>query len=127
MEDVLEVYKRPMDPAHPVVCMDCSHKQQVKEICEPIPAEPGKTERYDYEYERNGVSNLFIFFDPLAGWHHVDVTDQRTAVGWVYQIRDLVDIYYPHASCISLVRDNLNTHCGAYIYKAFEPDEVLRY
>jgi len=89
-------------------------------------AKPGKTERYDYEYERNGVSNLFIFFDPLAGWRHVDVTNQRTAIDWAYQIRDLVDIYYPQASCISAVQDNLNTHCGASLYKAFEPDEARR-
>lgn len=126
MEEVLEVYKRPMDPAHPVVCMDESSKQQVKEICESIPAEPGKTERYDYEYERNGVSNLFLFFDPLAGWRHVDVTDQRTAIDWAYQIRDLVDVHYPDAERISLVMDNLNTHCGASLYKAFEPEEARR-
>ena len=126
MEEVLEVYKRHKDPAHPVVCMDESSKQQVKEICEPIPAEPSKTERYDYEYERNGVSNLFIFFDPLTGWRHVDVTNRRTAIDWAYQIRDLVDIYYPEAERISLVMDNLNTHCGASLYKAFEPNEARR-
>lgn len=122
---MLEVYKRPYDESHPVVCMDESSKQQVKEICDPIPAKPGKTERYDYSSERNGVSNLFIFFDPLAGWRHVDVTNQRTAIDWALQIRDLVDIYYPEAKCISLVMDNLNTHCGAYRNKAFEPEEAL--
>ena len=126
MENVLEVYKKPMDTAHPVICMDESSKQQVKEICQPIKAKPGKTERYDYEYERNGVSNLFIFFDPLSGWRQINVTDQRTAIDWAYQIRDLVDIYYSHASRISAVQDNLNTHCGASLYKAFEPEEARR-
>ena len=126
MEDVLEVYKRPYDPERPVVCMDESSKQQIKEVRQPIPAQPGESERYDTEYERNGVSNLFIFFDPLAGWRHVDVTDQRTAVDWAYQIRDLVDVYYPEASLITLVMDNLNTHCGASLYKAFEPSEARR-
>ncbi len=126
MEDVLEVYKRPHDPAHPVVCMDEASKQQVKEVRQPTSVEPGKPERYDSEYERNGVSNLFIFFDPLAGWRHVDVTDQRTSVDWAYQIRDLVDVYYPEAERITLIMDNLNTHCGASLYKAFEPQEARR-
>ncbi len=86
MEDVLEVYKRPHDPALTKVCMDEASKQQVKEIRQPISIEPGKPECYDSEYERNGVSNLFIFFAPLAGWRHVEVTDQRTSVDWAYQI-----------------------------------------
>ena len=126
MEDVLEVYKKPYDPAYPVVCMDESSKQQTKEVRPPIPIEPGKTERYDSEYERNGVSNLFIFFEPLTGWRNIEVTDQRTSIDWAYQIRDLVDIYYPNAERITLVMDNLNTHCGASLYKAFEPSEARR-
>lgn len=109
MEDVLELYKRPHDPVYPVVCMDEASKQQVKEVREPTLVEPGQPERYDSEYERNGVSNLFMFFEPLAGWRHVDVTDQRTSIDWAYQIRDLVDIYYPEAQRITLVMDNLNT------------------
>ena len=126
MEDTLEVYKQPYDPLRPVVCMDESSKQQVKEICNPIPAEPGQPERYDTQYERNGVSNLFIFFEPLAGWRHVEVTDKRTAVDWAYQVRDLVDIHYPQAEKVKLVMDNLNTHTGASLYKAFEPQEARR-
>lgn len=126
MEDVLSVYKKPYDPAHPVVCMDEASKQQIKEVRQPTSVEPGKPERYDSEYERNGVSNLFIFFDPLAGWRHVEVTDQRTSVDWAYQIRDLVDVHYPQAELITLVLDNLNTHCGASLYKAFEPAEARR-
>jgi transposase len=126
MEDVLDVYKRPLDQRYPVVCMDESSKQQIKEARESIPVTPGEPERYDFEYERNGVSNLFIFFDPLAGWRHIEVTDRRTAVDWAYQIRDLVDVYYPEAERITLVMDNLNTHCGASLYKAFEPPEARR-
>jgi len=126
MEDVLEIYKKPYDPEHPVVCMDESSKQQIKEIRQPIAVKPGEPERYDTEYERNGVSNLFIFFEPLVGWRHLEVTDQRTAVDWAYQIRDLVDVYYPTAPYISLIMDNLNTHCAASLYKAFEPPEARR-
>ncbi len=126
MEDILEVYKRPYDPARPLVCMDESSKQQTKEVRTPIPAEPGKSERYDTEYERNGVSNLFMFFEPLAGKRDVVITEQRTAVDWAYQIRDLVDKRYPEAECITLVMDNLNTHTGASLYKAFEPQEARR-
>ena len=126
MEDVLEVYKKPYDSKRPVVCMDESSKQLIKEVRQPLSAQPGEPERYDTEYERNGVSNLFIFFDPLAGWRHVDVTNQRTAIDWAYQIRDWVEVYYPDASLITWVMDNLNTHCGASLYKAFEPSEARR-
>ena len=126
MEDVLEVYQRPYDPKYPQVCMDESSKQQVGEVRAPIPAEPGQVERYDTEYERNGVSNLFLFFEPLGGWRHLEVTDQRTAVDWAYQIRDLVDVHYPEAERITLVMDNLNTHTPASLYKAFTPQEARR-
>ncbi len=126
MEDTLAVYKQPCDPAHPMVCMDESSKQQSKEVRNPIKAEPGKPERYDTEYERNGVSNLFMFFEPLAGWRNVAVTDKRTAVDWAHQIRELVDVHYPEAERITLVMDNLNTHTGASLYKAFKPEEARR-
>lgn len=126
MEDTLAVYKQPYDPAHPMVCMDESSKQQTKEVRKPIKVKPGKPERYDTEYERNGVSNLFIFFEPLAGWRHVAVTDKRTAVDWAHQISELVDVHYPEAQRITLVMDNLNTHVGASLYKAFKPEEARR-
>lgn len=126
MEDTLEVYKRPYDPARPVICMDESSKQQTKEVRIPIPAEPGKGERYDTEYERNGVSNLFMFFEPLAGKRDVVITEKRTAVEWARQVRDLVDKRWPEAERITLVMDNLNTHAGASLYKAFEPREARR-
>jgi hypothetical protein len=126
MEDVLEVYQRPYDVNNPLVCMDESSKQQIQEVRTPIPAAPGRVERYDSEYERNGVSNLFVFFEPLQGWRHLEVTDQRTAVDWAEQIRDLVDVHYPEAERITLVMDNLNTHTPASLYKAFRPEEARR-
>jgi hypothetical protein len=126
MEDILAVYKRSYDATHPLICMDESSKQQIKEVRQSIPAKPGSVEKYDTEYERNGVSHLFMFFDPLAGQRHVAVTDQRTAVDWAHQIKQLVDGLYPQAERITLVMDNLNTHTGASLYKAFPPGEARR-
>lgn len=126
MEDVLDVYHRPYDPACPVVCMDESSKQQIKEVRQPLPAAPGTPERYDTEYERNGVSNRFLFFEPLRGWRHIEVTDRRTAVDRAHQVRQLVDVHYPDAERITLVMDNLNTHTPASLYKAFPPAEAQR-
>ena len=126
MEDTLEVYKRPYDEAQPLICMDESSKQQIKDTRAPIPAKPGTVARYDTEYERNGVSNVFMFFEPLQGKRVVEVTDQRTAIDWAHQIRNLVDVHYPQAKRITLVMDNLNTHTGASLYKAFEPKEARR-
>ncbi len=126
MEDTLEVYKRPYDEAQPLICMDESSKQQIKDTRTPIPTKPGTAARYDTEYERNGVSNVFMFFEPLQGKRFVEVTDQRTAIDWAHQIRNLVDVHYPKAKRITLVMDNLNTHTGASLYKAFEPKEARR-
>jgi len=126
MEEVLEVYQKPYDPNLPVVCMDESSKQLLKEVRSPIPAEPGKPERFDTEYERNGTCNIFMFFEPLAGQRFVDITSSRTALDWAEEIRILVDERYPDAPKIRLVMDNLNTHCGASLYKAFEPHEARR-
>lgn len=126
MEDVLEVYQRPYDDTHPLISMDESSKQLVKEVRSPLPGQPGELEKYDFEYERNGVSNLFLFFEPLSGKRYVNVTEQRTAVDWAQQIQELVDIRYPDAERITLVMDNLNTHVGASLYKAFEPQEARR-
>jgi len=126
MEDVLEVYNRPTDPNQPLVCFDELSKQQVKEVCTPIPPAPGQPERYDYEYERNGTSNLFMFFAPLLGWRHVKVTDRRTAIDFAHCMRDLVDVHFPDAPRITLVVDNLNTHVLASLYKAFAPAEARR-
>ena len=126
MEDVLEVYQRPYDDTHPLIGMDESSKQLVKEVRAPLPGQPGEAEKYDFEYERNGVSNLFLFFEPLTGKRYVNFTEQRTAVDWANQIKELVDLRYPHAERITLVMDNLNTHVGASLYKAVEPQEARR-
>ena len=126
MEDVLEVYQRPYDDTHPLIGMDDSSKQLVKEVRAPLPSQPGEPEKSDFEYERNGVSNLFRFFEPLTGKRYVNVTEQRTAVDWAHQLKDLVDLRDPHAERITLVMDNLNTHVGASLYKAFEPQEARR-
>jgi hypothetical protein len=126
MEEVLEVYQRPYDDTHPLIGMDESCKQLVKEVRAPLPCQPGEVEKYDSEYERNGVSHLFMFFEPLAGKRYVNVTGRRTALEWAQQIQELVDSRYPHAERITLVMDNLNTHIGASLYKAFEPQEARR-
>jgi hypothetical protein len=126
MEDVLTVYQGVYDETHPLICMDESSKQHLKEVRPPILAKPGAIEKQDTEYERNGVSHLFMFFEPLAGKRQVAVTEQRTAVDWAQQIRHLVDVIHPQAKRITLVMDNLNTHTGASLYKAFPPDEARR-
>ena len=110
MEDVLEVYTRPYDPKRPQVCMDETSKQMLREVRAPLPGGPGQPTRIDYEYERGGVANLFLFCEPLAGQRWVDVTDRRTKADWAHQIQELVDLRYPDAEQIILVLDNLNTH-----------------
>ncbi|NEQ44772.1 MAG: IS630 family transposase [Leptolyngbya sp. SIOISBB] len=126
MEDVLEVYKQPYDPLYPQVCFDECSKQLVSEVQVPLPAEPGQPARYDYEYERQGVCNLFLFSEPLTGWRHVTVTAHRTAIDYAHQMRFRVDQWYPHALKIRLVHDQLNTHRPASLYKAFAPVEAKR-
>ena len=126
MEDVLDVYTRPYDPNHPFVCFDETSKQLIAEKIEPLQAEPGKKQRYDYQYERNGVCNLFMFFEPLGAWRHVEVTQRRTAVDYAHQMKYLVDERYPNATKITVVHDQLNTHAKASLYKAFEPTEAKR-
>jgi hypothetical protein len=126
MEDVLDVYTRPHDPARPLVCLDETSKQIVAETRAPEPMQPGQPARHDYEYKRNGTANLFMLFAPLEGWRHVEVTERRTAVDYANILRDLSDIHFPHAEKIVLVQDNLNTHAPASLYEAFEPVEARR-
>jgi hypothetical protein len=126
MEDVLDVYQRPYDPKRPQVCLDEASKQLLAEAREPLPAQPGQVERMDYEYVRQGTANLFIITEPLRGWRHVTVTDQRRRTDFAHVIQDLVDVQYPEAECIVLVMDNLNTHTPASLYEAFEPAEAKR-
>ena len=126
MEDVLEVYKRPQDPARPVVCLDESSKQLVGEIRTPLPPAPGLPARYDCEYVRNGTANLFVAFEPLAGWRRVGVTDARRRVDWAWFVKGLLDGRYKDAERVVLVMDQLNTHSAASLYEAFPPEEARR-
>ncbi len=126
MEDTLEVYQRPHDPNCPVVCLDETSKQLIKETQTPVPARPGRPARHDYEYERNGTANLFMLFAPLDGWRHVEVTDRHTAVDYAHLLRDLADKHFPNAGRIALVQDNLSTHKPASLYEAFPAPEARR-
>ena len=126
MEDVLEVYHRQFEDNEVLVCLDETSKQQVRETRTPMPPRSGTAMAYDYEYERNGVSNLFMLFAPLEGWRRVEVTDQRTKVDWARVVRQLVDVAYPDKDRIVLVMDNLNTHRPSSLYEAFEPAEARR-
>ncbi|HEY6290064.1 MAG TPA: IS630 family transposase [Terriglobia bacterium] len=126
MEDVLEVYQRPHDPQRPLVCLDETSKQLIIDTRAPIPAKPGQPARHDYEYERNGVANLFMVFAPLEGWRHVKVTDRHTAIDYAHVLRDLSDTHFPDAAKIVLVQDNLNIHKPASLYEAFPASEARR-
>jgi len=126
MEDVLDVYKRPYDPKRPVVCLDETSKQLVGEVRTPVAAAPGQVAQYDYEYVRNGVANLFMVSEPLAGWRDVAVTDRRTKKDYAECLRKISDEMYPEAEVVVLVQDNLNTHSPASLYEAFTPAEAKR-
>lgn len=108
------------------MCFDETSKQLIGESRTPLPTKPGQPERYDFEYVRNGVQNLFMFFAPLRNWRHVKVTDRRTKVDWVYCMRDLVDVHFPDAVRIRVVEDHLNTHDPSALYEVFEPAEAKR-
>ena len=126
LEDVLEVNQRPYDGNEALVCMDETSKQQVKETRASRPAAPGAVPTYDYEYERNGVSSLFMLFAPLDGWRRVEVRERRTKVDWAHVIKRLVDEDYVDRERIVLVMDNLNTHRLSSLYEAFAPSEARR-
>ncbi len=126
MEDVLEVYQRPHDQKRPLVCLDETSKQLIAETRAPIPMKPGQKARHDYEYERNGVANLFMMFAPLEGWRHVKVTDRHAAVDYAQALKDLSNTHFPGAEKIVLVQDNLSTHTTASLYAAFPAAEARR-
>ena len=126
MEEVLDFYGEPYDPKRPKVCFDETSKQLIGEKRKSLPARPGQVERYDYEYQRNGTRNLFLFLEPQRGWRHVVVTEQRTMVDFAHQMRWLVDEAYPEAEVVRVVLDNLNTHRPASLYQAFVPAEARR-
>jgi hypothetical protein len=126
MEDVLELLAEPYDPKRPVVCFDEKPVQLVADTRESRPVRPGQPALQDYEYRREGTANIFMKVEPLKGWRHVDVTEQRTKLDFAEQMRQLVDVHYPEAECIRLVVDNLNTHGPSSLYAAYEPAEALR-
>jgi hypothetical protein len=126
MEDILDLYAEEYDPRYPTICFDEHPYQMVAETRVPLPAENGLPERYDYEYRRNGTCNLFIFFQPQAGWRHVKVTQQRTKQDFAHCMKDLVDTHFSTAEKIRVVQDNLNTHTPASLYETFDPEEARR-
>jgi transposase len=126
MEDVLEVYQRPHDERRPLVGIDEVPVQLVGEARSPLPARPGTPARYDYEYRRNGTANLFMAFQPLTGWRHVEVTERRTAKDFAELLRWLVEDIHEEAEKVVVVVDNLNTHTPGCLYEAFEPGRARR-
>src|SRR5690554_4166093 len=126
MERVLDVYKEPYDPLRPVVCMDESPRQLIKETRLPLKRKPGSDEKEDYEYERCGVANIFMVNEPLRGKRYVKVTERKTKTDWAQLIKEVADKHYPYVEKIRLVMDNLNTHKPSSLYEAFPPEEAKR-
>lgn len=126
MEQVLDIYKRPYDELHPVVCMDESPKQMIKETRVPVPMKPGQDAKVDFEYERCGVANIFLASEPLKGVRYVDVTERKTKVDWAEFIKKIADEWYKDAEKITLVMDNLATHKASALYETYDPKEAKR-
>ena len=126
MEDVLDLYEEPYDLKRPKVNFDETSKQLIEETRVALPAKPGQTERFDYEYKRNGTRNLFMFCEPQQGLRHIEITERRTMQDFAHQMKWLVDEAYPEAEVIRVVMDNLNTHKPASLYETFEPVEARR-
>ncbi len=126
MEHVLDLYEQPYNPNRPQVCFDETSKQLIEETRIPIPACPGQIARYDYEYRRKGTRNLFLFFEPLVGQRHIEVTQRRTKQDFAHGMQWLADVAYPDVDGIDVILDNLNTHTYGALYEAFEPAEARR-
>jgi hypothetical protein len=126
MEDVIQTYLLPYNPACPVVCFDEACKQLFGQVRPALPPRPGSPARQDYEYERKGVCHQLMLCEPLRGWRHVRVSERRTRLDYAACVRELVEVHYPQARKIRLVQDNLNTHDGASLYEAFEPAVARR-
>jgi hypothetical protein len=126
MEDILDLYCLPYDPNVPLVCMDELPRQLIKEKRTPLPGRPGSPRRVDYEYERNGTANVFLFTEPLAGWRHVSVRERRTGVDWAHEVEELLEMHYPQAPLVRLVCDNLSTHKIGSLYETFGPNHARR-
>lgn len=124
MEDVLEVYEKPYDPNCPVLCMDEQPVQLIKEVRAPIPATKSHPKRVDYEYERAGTANIFMFTEPLAGWREVAVRKTKTKIDWAIEMGRLMEGRYADCDKIILVSDNLNTHTKGAFYEVFEPERA---
>ena len=124
MEDILEIYALPYDPAIPLICMDEQPCQLLCEKLDPIPMKPGRPLRVDYEYVREGTCCIFVFTEPLQGWRHIEATRRRTKLDWAHQIDQLLTEYYPDAQRVRLVMDNLNTHTVGSLYQAFPPEKA---
>ena len=126
MEDVRDLSQRPYDPRYPLVNMDEKPVQLIQETRTPLPAKPGKPQRYDDEYERVGTANVFLFTEPLIGWRTIAISAQRTAIDWAHQVKHLLADCYPNADQVIVICDNLNTHKIASLYEAFAPSEARR-
>jgi hypothetical protein len=126
MEDVLDLYHEPYDPERPMVCFDESSKELRADVRECMPLGRGQQIRQDYEYHRLGTRNLFMLYEPLVGWRHVEVTEHRKKEDWAHIMRQLVDDWYPNAKRIRVIMDNLNTHKLSTLYKVFDPAEARR-
>jgi hypothetical protein len=126
MEDVLDLYAMPLNTDYPQVCLDERPVQLLGDVYDPLPTQPGRVRRYDYDYERNGTANLFVMCQPLTGWREVKTTERRTKVDFAHCMKDLVDIHFPDAAVIRVVLDNLNTHTFGALYEAFPPEEARR-
>ena len=126
MEEVLDIYHGQYSRKTPLVCMDESNKQLLGETRPPLPLEAGQPVRYDHEYQRNGIGNLFLAFAPLQNWRTATVTERRTKQDWAHFMKDLVDVHFPEAEKITVVLDNLNTHKLASLYEAFPAPEAHR-
>lgn len=126
MEDVLEIYHLPYNPEIPVICMDEKPIQLISDVREPIPLSPSHPECFDYEYQRNGTANIFIFTEPLRGWRKALVKERKTKQDWAEEIRSLLTEDYPDVPKIILICDNLNTHTIVALYATFSPSEALK-
>lgn len=124
MEDVLQVYKLSYDPACPQVCLDETSKQLIAEVQAPVPCRPGQPHRYEAHYRREGVCQLFLWYEPLSGRRRVAVRDRKGALDWAAVIAELLEVHYPEAKKVRLVLDNLNTHAGGSLYQAFAPEKA---
>jgi hypothetical protein len=126
MEDVLDLYAEEYDEKRPTIGFDETSKQLIAETRVALSAHPGEVARFDYEYKRNGVCNLFMFCEPKRGWRHVEVTEQRTMKDFAHQMKWLIDEAFPEAERVRVVMDNLNTHKPASLYETFAPEEARR-